>query len=411
MRFLWHILLAIGLLGLAGSPDVNAAAMESAADFLQPTISRQDYQFMLNGLNLDSQQRVITDLLYGDYAGAMDRLFQRTDAQANTAGRQRAEDALAGKIILNPVELTQIRVAVLEVYEQAIPESDRLRRQLIDDTRVMLLPDQISTFEKALVDLRRLILLHPRQSESLYPEYAGDGVDVLILFEQAREPGGELENLSPDAVASILNRYELQLDQLLLNTSDEYRRGKIHLRIARMKKDQPALINEQCDALTRWQQLYQLNQQTVRAVADVVEPTLGQSARKRWLERFSHASFVWLYSPRLPDREYQWINSRSMSPEVHTQAREIYQQYQKKRQRLTNQAVDLMLRGRLEHKIMLYAMMDPTRITGNAQHELYQQLLKNSGELATLEANTTSQLEDLLSHSQLQTMQHHLRSR
>ena len=402
---------ALFCLILSGLITPIARGQETAVHFLEPTIGRQHYGALCQGLDLASDQRMITQILYEDYAAAMDRLMAQADSLALKAGRQRVQDALAGKAIVPPQELRQLRTAVLRAYQQSWPECDRWLEQLINNTASILRGDQPQRFEIAVRALRRSILLHPRQAEALYPEYAGDGVDVLLLMDQATAPGGELESLDQDPLDDILLSYELQLDALLQATAADYRRGKLEARIARLQKDAEAIAAQEASAVNRWQRLYQLNVSTVRAIGDLAAETLGGRASSRWLDRFDRESFAWLFAPKKPDRQYGWIIRQNLSDKPLAQAEEIYARYRTQRGELVRQAIEIMLRGRLEFQTMLYSMMDPTGVSDSVRRGLYQDLLKNSGELAGLETAASAELEALLSDSQRESMRRALRGR
>ncbi|UCD76751.1 MAG: hypothetical protein JSV91_07450 [Phycisphaerales bacterium] len=389
----------------------SARGQETALHFLEPTISRQHYALLCQSLDLASDQRRITDILYDDYASALDRVIARADALAEQAGRQRVEDALTGKAIIPPDELRRLRVAVLRTYSKAWPDCDHLLEQLVTSTESILRDDQLRQFKPALRALRRAILLHPRQAEALYPEYAGDGVDVLLLVDQATAPKGELKSLDPASLDGILQTYELKLDALLRETAPDYRRAKLEARIARMQKDAEAIAARQHESVTLWQRLYQLNVHTVRTIGEVAAETLGENARADWLDRFNRESFAWLFAPKKPDRQYGWISRNNVSAERRAAAEEVYVEYRTKRGELVRQAIEIMLRGRLEFQTMLYSMMDPAGVSDSIRRGLYQDLLKNSGELAGLETAASADLEALLSEDQRQSMRRALRRR
>jgi hypothetical protein len=59
-----------------------------------------------------------------------------------------------------------------------------------------------------------------------------------------------------------------------------------------------------------------------------------------------------------------------------------------------------MIRARLEFQTMLYSMMDPAGMDDRVRRDLYEELLKNTGEQTNLETNAAGALESLLSASQ-----------
>src|SRR5436190_15790260 len=156
--------------------------------------------------------RNIAVLSYGDYLAALTELTQQADQAAIHAGRQTVQDAFSGKNRLAPDELQRLRVEVLRIYEQMFPAIDAAQDTLVSNIHGMLGPEQEAAFGPALRELHRDILLHPRQVGSQYEDYAGDGVDVSDLVDDARKDGGELAGVEPSALADLLANYDVQLD-------------------------------------------------------------------------------------------------------------------------------------------------------------------------------------------------------
>lgn len=404
------LVLLIGLI-LSGLCSMPAMAVETALHFVEPRIGKDHFALLGQGLDLAPDQRIIMEALYRDYADSIDQLINQTDALADGVGRQRVNDALSGKTLVPPAELRALRVEVLKTYELSWPETDRLLEQLLDDTRSILNSEQIAQFDTSLREIRRMILLHPRQAEALYPEYAGDGVDVLLLAAQATASRGELESIDRSQLNEILDAYEYQLDALLIDTAKAHRKCKLEARIARLQRDPEAIAAQEQIAVGLWQQLYQLNRHTVTQIGDLAGDMLGADARNRWLNRFDRESFAWLFAPRTPDRQYDWLKTRRMDAQLKADVESIYKQYRTRRSELIGQAIEIMLRGRLEYQTMLYSMMDPTSVSDAVRRGLYQELLINSGELAGLESNTSSELEALLTDDQRQQMRKGIRGR
>ena len=385
----------------------TAAAQESADDYIEPRITRPQFAAFIGQLNLGSEQRNIAQLAFTDYTDALTALTRSLDQQAVAAGRQSVNDALAGKARVSPDDLKRMRVAVLKVYQQAFPQVDTALDTLLSSVEMVLTPEQTDTFNAASRQLRREILLHPRQSSSDYQEYAGDGVDVLELADAALAEGGELQPMGPTPIQDILALYEQQLDALLISTSPGYRTGKLNKKIASIEKDAAALHQEEQAALERWKQLYQLNDGAVHQIGDLAAAQIDETAQQRWLQRYDRASFTWLYPRRKPDRQIEWIRLQSapgLSNEKHQQAETIYTNYVQRRQALARQAIDIMVRGRLEFQTMLYSMMDPSGMDDRVRRGLYEELLKNSGEQANLETTTSGSLESLLNDAQREAL-------
>ena len=398
---------------LAGlSLCASAPGQESAEDYIEPRVTRTQFAAFIGQLNLGSEQRNIAQLAFTDYTDALTSLTRTLDQQAATAGRQSVNDALAGKARVAPDELKRMRIAVLKVYQQGWPTIDTALDTLLSSIEMVLTPEQGDAFSAASRQLRREILLHPRQNSSDYQEYAGDGVDVLELADAALAEGGELQPMGPASIQDIVTVYEQQLDAFLVSTAPEYRAGKLNRKIASIEKDAATLRTEEQAALDRWKQLYQLNDGAVHQIGALAAANLDEVARQKWLDRYDRASFTWLYPRRKPDRQIEWIRLQSapgLSNEKHQQAETTYASYLQRRRALARQAIDIMIRGRLEFQTMLYSMMDPSGMDDRVRRGLYEELLKNSGEQANLETTTSGALESLLNDAQREALREALK--
>jgi hypothetical protein len=381
-----------------------AAAQETASDYLEPKLDRAQYDWLCKQLNLGRDQRSIVELLYADYASALGHAASDADAAAEKAGRKAVNDAVSGRARITPDELQRMRIAVLQAYESIGPAADRALADLFDGTRAVLTSEQEPLLDPLIRELNRRVLLHSRQQSSNYEEYAGDGVDVLQLAEEALKDGGELQPLGRGPLADVLASYETQLDALIIATSAEWRAGKLAAKIAQVSKDHVEVTRQNQAAIDRWKRLYDLNQWAVQSVAHVALTNLGEAAQQQWIERFDRACFTWLYPRSKPERQFEWIKKNVQDEQKRQEAAVILDRYLSKRRDLARQAITIMIRARMEFQTMLYAMMDPAGLDDRMRQSLYAELLKNSGEQANLDANVTAELEALLDDAQRKSM-------
>jgi hypothetical protein len=394
------VLRALGMLCVVVAalvPAAPASAQERARDYVQPRIIRSQFTQLVQDVGLDYNQRQIASILFEDYESSMEDLTQRLDEQAIKAGRATVDDSLSGKARVQADELKRLRAAVQGVYLQAGADVDGALDMLVGGMQALLTEDQSPKFDAAMRALRRDIMLHPRASGSSYQEYAGDGVDVLELFEQAKAENGELAGIDSEALAGALSAYEQSLDDVLLETYAADRQGRIARKIAGINKDAEALRREEQAALKRWQRLYELNKSTVEQIAAYAGQALDQRAADAFTQRFDRASFAWLYPRCKPDRQIEWLRQQANLPaETLAKAEAVYAEYLAKRDGLSRSAIDMMLRARLEFQTMLYAMLDRASIANGEAQSLYDSLVKNTGEQTHLQATTSSQIEALL---------------
>ncbi|MCI0363175.1 MAG: hypothetical protein L0219_04790 [Phycisphaerales bacterium] len=383
-----------------------ALAQQTATDYIEPRISRAQYSAFITRLHLRKDQRTIADIAFEDYSATLTDLARTFDDRANAAGRKTVQDALSGKARIKPEELRRLRADVLNVYRQVWPVADQALQDLAHSVEALLTTEQSDAFDRALRQLHREILLHPRQADGHSQEYAGDGVDVLQLVESARAEGGELAAVDPEPLQLILDAYEFQLDAFLVQSAPEHRLGRFMRDLAAIQQDAAARAQQEQAAIDRWKQLYQLNSTTVQQIGELAAASVEESHVERWYERFDRASFTWLYPRRKPDRQIEWIRQQPLGDERLQQANSIYDRYLARRKALSRRSIDLMIRGRTELQVILYSMMDPATISNDnrTRRELYEELVKNTGEQATLDSETSSALESLLSDSQRQSL-------
>jgi hypothetical protein len=372
----------------------HASAQETASDHIQPQVTRTQFTRFMQSLHLESDQRNIVDFAFTDYVAALSDLTKQTDEAALKAGRQKVADALAGKARLQAEELAQLRIDVLNVYRTAWPQADAIFDDLIFGVQSMLVADQGLALEPALRELRREVFLHPRQLDAEYHGYAGEGVDVLMLADEALKPDGELELLGRNPIASILDGYELQMDALLTQTAAPLRSLRLERKIAEINKDASEIERLERQSIDLWKQLFALNRSTVDRIGLQVNVDL----RQRWLDRFDQATFTWLFPRREPDRQIEWMRKEKVDDDIQQSADAIYAEYLARRRAIAAKAIEIMLKARMELHVALNPM-DPSGFDGRGR-DLYTNLLKNSGEQSTLDGATVSKLESLLPEAQ-----------
>ncbi len=398
-----NLMLAAAFVWMAAASAAGADA-DSAIDIIEPHLPRAQFARLMQRLGIDDDQELIAEMLYSDYAAALVELAERIDQRADDAGRQRVEDALSGKIFVEAGELRRLRVAVLEAYRSGWDETDDLLEELMMGVVSLLTTDATDEFDAAMREQRRALYLHPRAASEQDETYAGDGVDVIELFARATVIGGELFGIDPDSVAAVFGGYEREIDLALAASGSADRQGRTNRAIARIEKDTSAMRREERAALDRWQRIYQLNQRTVSEIGQAAAEELGTSAQRAWLNRFEHACFPWLFRDTTPAKQREWITVRKVSDEVLHKADEVYAGYREEHAALCREAVGVILRGRLNLKTMLSSRMDPSQLQESKAHELYQELLKNSGKRAKLDSDASAKLEALLSDSQRRQM-------
>lgn len=383
-------------------------AEESAADFLQPLVARGQYATYCNQLGLARDQQLIADMLFDDYVQMLETAVALSDARADGMGRQTVLAAIAGRERVNIDELRRMRAAVLGEYRTCINEASSQLDELLVSTRHLLNDNQIGRAGAADRWLRRTVLLQPRSIRGTSSEYAGDGVDVILLAEAASRPEGELSNVPADELSESLADYERQIDIALIEISQEDLLGRVDLRIHRLTGDREAILAAQVAALERWRRINELNNRTIERIGALADDL----SRQRWIERFEDAAFPWLLAQELPDQQRAWIRSqRSIDEQQLATIQTIYEKYQQRRRALARDAIDIIIEARMQHGAIIHPLSDVREISDTRPRELYQQLLRNSGERSRLSATTSAQLEEALTADQRSAMRQTIRRR
>ncbi len=392
------VLLVLALTGTA------APAQDSAEDFLTPLVNQIQFTQILQPIDLTFDQRMIAELVYDDYRDAIQNAIRAANREADQAGRVYIAEALSGERLLQPSQLRQIQRNVLQVYGKYLDIPDEQFELLGLNLKSVLVDEQGVGLDERIRALRRSVYLHPRHRHRDYYEYAGDGVDLLLLVEEAREEGNELAGLPAAELESILSSYELELDAFLRETSGAYRRNRIDMRLARINRDDAAERGAVRDGLEIWRRLYTLNQQTSERIAELAQRHGGDELAITWRDRVLEANFAWLFTERPPDRQYEWLQTQELNASQLTRIETAFTRYRGLRRALNEEAIRLMLEARTDHGAVVYSMMAPNEVPSGRPQQIYRRLLRNSGELTSLESSTTAAFEEVLSDQQRRAM-------
>jgi len=379
------------------------ARADAPLERVEPRVERRLYLDLVEHLAIEADARMISDLLYSDYSVELEKLGQRIEMRAEEAGRQRVDDALAGRIFMDRDELRRLRVAVMKSYEEAWPVADRLFDELVGNVVSLVAADSVDV-DAATRDLRRAVYLGPHVARRQDESYAGDGVDVGKLLAEASADEGELAGMDPGLVFAILDEWEREIDTHLVDVASADRRGRQGLAIARIERDAEAQERGERAALARWARGYRLNQQAVEAIAGVAEESLSADAARAWRARFDRACFPRLFRLAKFEREHTWIARHIKDADKRAAADRIHREFQVRRDALSGEAIQIMIKGRVEQRTLVHPRMDAGRMSDDATRRLYQNLLKNSGRRASLDSDACIELEALVTERQRKQM-------
>jgi hypothetical protein len=398
-------MLCMAVLTLSSAAD----AQQSALDYVFPQVDRGQFDELCTSTGIDREQRMVTELLYRDYATALSDLVDRLDRAAVTAGRQRLEEVFAGRIRLAEDAVKELRLNVLDCYREAAPSALDLFNNLVTGIEIQLRDEQRNAFPAALRNLRRQTFLHPRHVSGPASNYAGEGVDVLLLAEDATRPGNELTDIGSVDLEEVLYRYELMLDEALRTIGIAPNLANLGLREYQITKDPDTQLRHQRAMVDAWTSIYLVNREAVVAIATLATQASGAWAGELWLDRFNHASFGWMYIAKTPDRQIEWMRGQEFDDDTLERAELAYGVYLAERGALIQKAIDVITRGRLELGTMLSPRQPPTFAPGEA-HGMFQELLRNSGAQTSLDSRVSGALEGLLDEETRREMRRAVRA-
>jgi len=374
---------------------VPRAVTASDLELIQPRADRSDYQILIGPEELNRDLRGITEMLFRTYVVDLTALAERIGRQADAAGRREVEEALAGRRRIDPAELRQMRADVRRVELDVWEPAQRLLEDLVVNTKLILSADE-EAFEARLRQFRRSVFLAPLQAFAVDAAYAGEGLDLLELLDEAFQ-ASELGAFDPQGIADDLAAYEKSLDQHLQREAAAWYRSRLLLAVARVERDDEAIRAEEGELVALWRNAWTLQQQYASRIGQHIEARAGAAARLRWDDRVEQSSFPWLYAASRPERQYRWIaQNRIVDADVKRQADAIILAHRQDYRELAREAIDLILRSRLEMGLLLSARTDPSTLRDRQAQGVLRDLLQNSGRRSHRDDQTSQALEALL---------------
>lgn len=400
------IVILLAFIAVCASP-VRAAGpgAESAQDYVQPFISRMQYQTLLDALGLDRDQKAIAEALYSDYAMLIEAGVEDAERQASAAGKDTVAAVLSGKQRATAIELRQMRSDVVKAYTSVWDTADIAMEHLLSGATAFLTSSQAAQAEPKLRDLRRAIHLAPLRDMRYSSDYAGEGVCLLDLVAEAQQPGGELTNVPRAPLASLLEQYEAALDGVILAEADDMRAAPVQKRIADIQRDDAAARNAQARMLQPWQQMYQLNRRTTGAIAQLITNPVE---KQNWLDRFDRACFPWLLEEDKIDQQMNWLNKQSIDGEAWAGLQNAYETYRAERRVLAQSMIEMIVNARLTMALALHPMMDPTAVPGEASG-VYADMIKLTGRQKAVATTMNDVIRISLNESQRKAMNRAIR--
>lgn len=389
-------LLAAFLILGGSTGTASAASADPMLESVEPRLTRADYTGFVDRLQLDRLYRQIIDVVYQGYADDLDALAARLGARADELGRREVEEALAGRRRIDPDELRRMRAAIRRVeLDGWAPAAERLETFFREIVVVLTDIDRAALLD-AQRALRRDVHLGRRRASESDPAYAGDGVDLVMLVEEAFG-SGDLVGVDRATLHPLLEAWAGQVEALIAATAEAEHACRTRLAAARIARDQAAIRLEERRQVEIWRTIYLVNRQYADLIATALEESAGPVPAVRWRDRFDRACFPWLHGRTKPQRQADWIlRMRLIDEDVRVQARAIIEELEARSTVHVREARDLLLRARLALQVPVTPRTDPTSLQEREAQDILRSLLQNSGQRARLEEDAVRRLEALL---------------
>ena len=375
----------------------SPAADEFGVEDIEPKVSRLRFAELLDAVQAEDDGRMIADLLFSDYASSLEALAERIDAAQVAAGRGDLELALAGQLLLDRDELRALRADVRRAEAGVFGEAEQAAEQLLTSVRDVLAADA-DVFERAARHVRRDMHLAGRRVRERDTSYAADGVDLVLLVEEARA-GGELASVGSGEIDQILEQYAAGLDTVLRTSARRWWDERLDAAVADILDDADRKADAEREVAREWTRHWSLTQQYVDRIADA-----SGGAGPAFRARFMAAAFPSLLRDTRPDRVNAWIQKRIDDSSVRADAEAVMAEFRGRRAPIVGDAIEIIVRSRADHGAMLDARMDPLALSDRMVRDLYQELLRNSGRRSSIESDATESLEALLTSRERKQM-------
>ncbi|MEE8154652.1 MAG: hypothetical protein V3T53_06785 [Phycisphaerales bacterium] len=301
-------------------------AMRGLAYLLEPDFNRRDIVQFNDDLSLDGQQQMIVQTLFAGYDEAfqaaradLDEIMRRLrpERSDDDGERQRAREQMRERwqslrqqmelardpslseeardqimeIIrrrgeemrdqarqtfgpqIEPEELERLTADAADKYKIFRAEKVRLRDQFVGDLLLVLRDDQRSPWPSLE---RRLI----RQKTIPRGQLSGERVD---LFDLVRAMG--LKSADSDAVAPVLQEYEVTLDIVLRDRNTYLEESRVQSFSAMMQRDGKRALSLYDGEMVRRMAVRDVNEQYASSVAETLPEDVGDTFVRSYRER------------------------------------------------------------------------------------------------------------------------------
>ena len=383
--------LAVGL-GLASSPAAAAGATAGAtagfatvqpnasdlADVL-PQLQRTDFSAALTAAELSRGERDLLMALFDDYRGTLLSLAAGLDAERIAAGRDRYDDAIAGRLRIPSEELAELRrrIALADLGIWA-PASAALE-DLLEICSLSLGDASAGRFAARTAVLRRATYLGSLSGGDGDRTEAGESVDLERLVRQAAD--AELAGIPAAAIEAAVGQWAAAIDPILADAAGSIREARILRRIARTDRDPRAMAEADDRLVTAWERLHTPLEAAAARVEQLARDGGGEVAATAWRDSMRRAMYPWLAGgPHRAELSVQWIERNIGDPAVAAAARGVLADWRARRADCEERTAALVLEARRQLRQVIHPRATLDLLGGGQAAEIFREMLRLSGE-------------------------------
>lgn len=376
--------LAAGLAPAAGALTTTTVAatitQPNASDLVDvvPQLQRTDFSAAMTAAELSRGERDLLMALFDDYRGTLLSLAAGLEAERIAAGRDRYDDAIAGRLRLESGEIADLRRRIAMADLGIWAPASAAMEDLLEICLLSLADGPASRFAARTPMLRRAAYLAGLAGNERDRTEAGESIDLIRLVLEAAD--AELAGVPASSIDAVLRDWADAVDPVLGGAAEAIREARVLRRIARTDRDVRAMAEADERLLSGWQPLHAALEAASTRLEQLAREAGGEAAATAWRDRVRGAAYPWLAGgPHRAELSVEWIQ-RNLGEAAATGARDVLADWRLRRAECEERAVALMLEARRQLRRVVHPRVTLELLDGGRAAEIFRELLRLSGE-------------------------------
>jgi len=243
--------------------STGTAQIAGIQEAMKPEFFTRDLIVFIEGLDLDDTQQIIVEALFDDYERAFEIGFARMETEFN----DQALDIQARKEDLQNMANSEQELlsVVLAPIEQWMKERDVLGDQLIENVRVILIPEQ----ESLWLAFTRNLYIEKRLPQGLLN---GESVNVFhVLRDMSLDPG------TTARIEPQVSVYANEIHEALRRRTTQMQGPHMTILETMNAADSPQEMERKLDVIEARVNVRETNDMGIQAIAEALPQEQGQA--------------------------------------------------------------------------------------------------------------------------------------